>query len=71
MTDVLDDLDEVVARARAGNRALTFLQTLAMNLDNTGLPDDQFRNFVRNSLESMPGVEYTKPDRQRPPEGKL
>ena len=71
MTDVLDDLDEVVAKARAGSRALSFLQTLAINLDNDKLPDDQFRNFIRNSLDDMPGVEYAKPERVRPPESKL
>lgn len=71
MSDVLDDLDEIVAKARAGNRALSFLQTLAVNLDNAGLTDDNFREFVRNSLEGMDGVEYAKPERPRPPESKL
>lgn len=71
MNDVLDDLDEVVAKARAGSRALSFLQTIAVNLDNTGLTDENFREFVRNSLEGMPRVDYTKPDRPRPPESKL
>lgn len=56
---------------RSGHQALSFLRTMVVNLDNTGLTDEQFREFIRNSVEGMPGVDYTKPERPRPPESKL
>lgn len=43
-------------------RALNFLQTVAANLDNERLTDEEFRNFMRNSLEGMPGVDYKRKD---------
>lgn len=66
-----EEFDKLLDKARAGARALGFLQTIAINLDNDKLPDDQFRNFIRNSLVDMPGIDYTKPERPRPPESKL
>lgn len=65
-----EEFDELLNKARAGSRALGFLQTIAINLDNNGLPDDQFRNFIRNSLDYMPGVDYKKPVQSQPPESK-
>lgn len=56
--------DESLADARV--RALHFLQTVAANLDNPKMDDEAFRQFMRNSLDQMPGVDYTKP---KPPGG--
>ena len=66
-----EEWTEFVAKIRSGSRALSFLQTIAINLDNNKLPDDQFRNFIRNSLDGMLGIDYTKPERPNPPESKL
>lgn len=66
-----EEFDELLAKARAGARARGFLQTVIVNLDNLGLTDAQFREFIRNSMEGMPGFDYTKPERPRPPESKL
>lgn len=58
-TDSESPLDETNIR-EAQYRALNFLQTLAENLDNPRLSDAQFREFVRNSVGGMPGVDYTR-----------
>jgi len=58
-------------KARNSARAMHFLQTMVANLDNTKLTDDQFREFIRNSMHGFPGVDYTKPGQTRPPESKL
>ena len=46
--------DEDAARFRA----LNFLQTVAANLDNPKLSDAEFRQFMRNSMTGMPGIDY-------------
>lgn len=38
--------------------ALAFLQTVAVNLDNEKLDDAAFRQFMRNSIQGMSGVDY-------------
>lgn len=63
-----EEWDELLVKVRSGSRALSFLRTIAINLDNDELPDDQFRNFIRNSLDDMPGVDYEKPVQSQPPE---
>lgn len=56
---------------RAGHRALNFLRTVVVNLDNVELTDEQFREFIRTPVEDMPGIDYIKPERTLPPESKL
>ena len=46
-------------------RALNFLQTVAANLDNEKLDDAAFREFMRNSIEGMPGVDYDRKSEKR------
>ena len=58
MTHLKNKAEELEAQ----RRALNFLQTVAANLDNGKLDDRAFRDFMRNSMEGMPGVEYTKPE---------
>ena len=64
-----DDLKRFKKEA-AGARALNFLQTVAVNLDNPTLTDSAFRDFMRKSMEGMDEVEYTKPEPTRFPESK-
>ncbi len=56
--DYLEGHDEIVEKARAANRALNFLRTVAANLDNDGLDDKEFREFMRRSMTGMPMVNY-------------
>jgi hypothetical protein len=58
--DLFEGHDEIVEKARAANRALNFLQTVAANLDNEALTDEQFRDFMRRSMVDMPGVNHGK-----------
>lgn len=41
-------------------RAVNFLHTVAANIDNMKLDDEAFREFMRDSMTDMPGVNYTK-----------
>ena len=52
------DHDEACQKARNGSRSLSFLQTVAANLDNNKLTDTEFRDFMRRSMTDMPGVTY-------------
>ena len=52
--------DEIVEKARAANRALNFLRTVAANIDNDALDDKEFREFMRRSMADMPGVNHGK-----------
>ena len=56
--------DKIAAELEAQRRALNFLQTVAVNLDNGKLTDAAFRDFIRNSLEGMPGIDYVKPEKR-------
>ena len=42
----------------AQERALSFLQTVAVNLDNEKLTDTQFRQFMRNNMMGIHGWGY-------------
>ena len=42
----------------AKQRALNFLQTVAVNLDNEKLTDTQFRQFMRNNMMGVHGWGY-------------
>ncbi len=52
---------EIQEELEAQRRALNFLRTVAVNLDNEKLDDTEFREFMRNSMEGMLGIDYTKP----------
>ena len=56
--ELFKDHDAIVEKARAANRALNFLRTVAANLDNDGLDDKEFRDFMRRSMTGMPMVNY-------------
>ena len=58
--ELFEDRDIVMEKARAANRALNFLRTVAANLDNEALDDREFRDFLRRSMTGMPGIEYPK-----------
>ena len=58
------ELREREAEDAARFRALNFLRTVAANLDNPKLTDQQFREFMRNSIEGMDGVDYTRPEQR-------
>jgi len=66
-----EEFDELLVKARNASSAMSFLKTLVANLDNGNITDMQFRDFVRNSMQGFPGIDYTKPERPRPPESKL
>jgi hypothetical protein len=52
------DHEALCEKARNGSRALSFLQTVATNLDNGKLIDEEFRDFMRRSMTGMPGITY-------------
>lgn len=52
--------DRIVEKARHANRAFNFLKTVAANIDNKALSDEEFRDFMRRSKDGMPGLEYPK-----------
>ena len=39
---------------------LNFCQTVAKNVDNTALSDEEFRQFIRNSLPIVKGIDYSQ-----------
>ena len=53
---------QIQEELEAQRRALNFLQTVAANLDNEKLDDAAFRDFMRRSIEGMPGIDYVRPD---------
>jgi len=42
----------------AKTMALGFLQTVSLNLDNEELSDEEFRQFMRNSMRGIPLFGY-------------
>ena len=57
MTSQEED-EAICKKAREHARAFHFLQTTVANLDNAGLTDAEFRDFMRRSLNGMPGLNY-------------
>jgi len=40
--------------------AKSFIETLAVNIDNEKLSDADFRQFCRNTVPSVEGIDYPK-----------
>ena len=60
---VIHEAEEQQRRGKkkeAAFHALNFLQTVAANLNNEAINDEEFRDFMRRSMTGMPGIEYPK-----------
>jgi hypothetical protein len=44
--------------------AKNFMQTIAANIDNDKLTDADLREFIRNTLPIVKGVDYTPPEKE-------
>lgn len=65
--DATEEFEKQSARANAH----AFLETVVVNLENRKLTDAEFRDFIRNSLDGVWWIEYTKPEPPpKPPESK-
>lgn len=45
--------------------ASSFLDTIVANVNNKGLSDDEFREFIRDTLPIVEGSNYTHEDRDK------